>query len=139
MIRKITLDDYETYMNLIAQLTSHFEKYSYGVYKHLIEKLPEQYHIFMYEVDGSVIGTFKILIEQKWYAEASYVAHLEDVVIDKEYRGRGHGKAIMEYALKFCEVQGCYKAVLYCSDHNVMFYEKSGFTREGSFLCKRFK
>lgn len=138
MIRKLSLDDYENYTNLISQLASHFEPYEFNVYKRLLDNLAEQYHIFIYEVDGKVIGTFKILIEQKWYSESSYVAHIEDVVIDHKYRGKGHGKHLMEYAIKFCEEQKCYKAVLYCNDNNVPFYEKSGFVREGGFLCKRF-
>lgn len=138
MIRKITLHDYSTYTNLMAQLATHFETYDYNVFKRLFEHLPSNYHIFMYELDGTVIGTVKILIEQKWYSEASYVAHIEDVVIDKVYRGQGYGKTLMEYVVEFCKGEGCYKAVLYCSEHNSPFYEKSGFHREGSFLCKRF-
>jgi glucosamine-phosphate N-acetyltransferase len=138
LIRNITLDDYEAYTNLISQLASHFEKYDYKVYKHLIEKLPQYYHIFMYELEGKVIGTVKILIEQKWYSEKCYLAHIEDVVIDKLYRGQGYGKALMESVLQFCKDQHCYKVVLYCSDRNVPFYEKTGFIREGTFLCKRF-
>ena len=39
-----------------------------------------------------IIGTLTILIEQKVIHNMGKVGHIEDVVIDNKYRGRGLGK-----------------------------------------------
>ncbi len=58
----------------------------------------------------------------------SKVGHIEDIIIDEEYRGKGIGKMLIEYLKSMCNE--CYKIVLYCANHNIEFYEKLGFIKK---------
>jgi len=140
-IRKLkdTKEDYSAYTNLISQLASQYKIYDYEVFREFVKELDNDHSslIFLYEIDNKIVGTIKIIIEKKFYNEKCYVGHIEDVVVDNIYRGQGHGKKMVKFANDLCTEKGCYKVLLYCSDHNVKFYEKSGFMIEGNNLCKR--
>ena len=47
--------------------------------------------IHVAEVDGKVVGSTTLLIEQKFIHEGGKVGHIEDVVVSKEFEGRGIG------------------------------------------------
>ncbi|KAI3629917.1 hypothetical protein MIR68_011352 [Amoeboaphelidium protococcarum] len=67
------------------------------------------------------------IVERKFVHQNGLVAHLEDVVVHKEYRSLKFGLYIIE-ALKYVGKQNsCYKIILDCSEKNVPFYEKCGF------------
>lgn len=58
-------------------------------------------------------------------------AQIESVVVKKEYRGQGYGKAIVKHAIQSFE-DTAYKIILSCNDSNIAFYEKLGFIRTGN-------
>ena len=58
---------------------------------------------------------------------AGLAGHIEDVVVDKEVRGRGLGKHIIMKLVALARAAGCYKVVLDCSEANAPFYRKCGF------------
>lgn len=141
MIYKITnsFKDYLEYTNLLSQLASNFEQPSFENFENYLDHLDSHTHIFLLEQNKNIVGTLKIIIEPKFYTSTSCVAHIEDVVIDKDFRSKGYGKELMNFANTFCQEKGCYKSILYCSIHNVPFYEKNGFMVEGANLVRRFK
>ena len=53
--------------------------------------------------------------------------HIEDIVVDKSTRGKNLGKRIIELLKSIAQVNGCYKVILDCAEHNVPFYKKCGF------------
>lgn len=67
-------------------------------------------------------------------------ALIEDVVVKASFQGRGIGKHMMGYAMKYCKKQGCYKV---CLSSNLkresahQFYESLGYKKHGySFLLE---
>jgi GNAT superfamily N-acetyltransferase len=57
-------------------------------------------------------------------------AIIENVVTNTEYRKRGFGKLIIEYAIKNAKEQNCYKIMLLSSSKRIeahKFYERIGF------------
>ena len=62
------------------------------------------------------------------------VGQIEDVVVDKEYRGEGLGKRMISDLIENAKNAGCYKVILWCEPHNEGFYEKSGFTKSESLM-----
>ena len=46
-----------------------------------------------------IIACITVLIEQKFTHQCSRVGHIEDVVTDNNYRGKGLGKLIVDYDL----------------------------------------
>lgn len=139
LIRPITdnYSDYECYCKLIGQLTSQFKHLSYETFHSTINDLKNEL-IAVCEVDNVVVGTIKVIMERKLYSDKCFVAHIEDVVIDLDYRGLGLGQNIVDYALRFAQEMDCYKVKLYCKESNVAFYEKSGFHIDCIDMVKRF-
>ena len=72
------------------------------------------------------------MIEQKFIHDGGKVGHIEDVVVRKEYQGKGVGKKIVNALLKYAEKKGCYKTILDCSEDLIPFYESIGFKRHSN-------
>ena len=96
-----------------------------------ISKNPD-YVIYVAISDGKVIGATTLLIEQKFIHDGGKVGHIEDVVVRKEYQGKGVGKKIVNELLKYAEKKGCYKTILDCSDDLIPFYKNLEFKRHSN-------
>ncbi|MCV0372041.1 MAG: GNAT family N-acetyltransferase [Nitrosarchaeum sp.] len=94
----------------------------------------EDYTIVVAEVDGKIIGTTTLLIESKFIHNGGKVGHIEDVVVDKNYQGKGTGEKIIKYVLEIAKKKGCYKTILDCTDDVKPFYEKIGFKHNANAL-----
>jgi len=79
------------------------------------------------ELDGKIVGATTLLIEPKFIHKGGLVAHIEDVVVDKNFQGQKIGEKIIKYLLEFAKNRGCYKTILDCTDDVKPFYEKLGF------------
>ena len=107
MIREIRISDLnDKYFNLLAQLSG---------------------DVFVYIEQGEIVGTAGIFIEHKLLHCGSHVGHIEDVVVDDNYRGKGVGEALIAHCKEYAGRWECYKVILDCSQDNVSFYEKCGF------------
>jgi len=77
--------------------------------------------------DKKIIGTAKLLIEQKFSHAGGKVGHIEDVVTSKEYCNNGVASDLIKTLVDLAIKQGCYKVILNCKDELVPFYNKFGF------------
>ena len=78
----------------------------------------------------NIIGSATILIETKIIHNFGKVAHIEDVIVDNNYRGKGLGKMLINKCINYAKHHDCYKIILNCSDKNIPFYEKCGFSKK---------
>jgi len=74
-----------------------------------------------------VVGAATIFIEPKFIHRGGYVGHIEDVVVRKEYQGKGIGEKLVRKLLEYAQNSGCYKTILDCKDEVKPFYERLGF------------
>ena len=81
------------------------------------------------ELDGMIVGSTTLLIEQKFIHDGGSVGHIEDVVVSKDFQGQEIGKKIMKFLLEVAKSRGCYKTILDCTDDVKPFYEKLGFSQ----------
>lgn len=81
--------------------------------------------------NNDVIGTGTMFIENKVIHNFGKVAHIEDVVIDNKYRGKGLGKILINFLTEKAITEKCYKIILDCNEKNKIFYEKCGFKSNG--------
>ena len=88
--------------------------------------------IHVAEVDGKVVGSTTLLIEQKFIHEGGKVGHIEDVVVSKEFEGRGIGIKLVTSLLEVAKTENCYKTILDCKDELIPFYERIGFKQESN-------
>lgn len=138
-IRILKKEDFnEKYLALLEQLTqvdknkilkNDFEKY--------VDSQNDEWRTFIYEIktDNDIYipsGSITVFIEKKIIHGLGKVGHIEDVVCDKNIRGKGIGKKLIDFATNYCYKHGCYKVILDCADHNIGFYEKCGYQHKGS-------
>ena len=88
--------------------------------------------IYVAVLDSKVIGSATIFIEPKFIHSGGTVAHIEDVVVRKEYQGSGIGQKLVEGLLEYAKKNGCYKTILDAVDDVMPFYENLGFKRHSN-------
>ena len=81
---------------------------------------------------GLVIGTSTLLVEPKFIFGGGRVAHIEDVAVRAEYQRKGIGFKLVNYATEQAAIMRCVRTVLDCSDENIPFYEKIGYSYLGN-------
>tara|TARA_B110001450_G_C17554783_1_gene454193 strand:+ start:47 stop:469 length:423 start_codon:yes stop_codon:yes gene_type:complete len=135
--RKIQESDYNSVHYLLQQLTEVGE-YNTDNFSQFITTLPSNIHIICMCNTQGVIGVGTIIIEQKIIHSFSKVGHIEDVVIDSEYKGQGYGKQLIGYLTYLGKQQKCYKVILDCSPELRGFYEKCGYTEKNSSMAVYF-
>ena len=92
------------------------------------------YHLYVAELDGVVVGTFALLIMDNLGHLGAPSGVVEDVAVEPSFQGRGIGKMMMEYAMERCREARCYKMALSANLQRVaahQFYENLGFQRHG--------
>ncbi len=121
-------EDSEGYLETLRNL-SETGKISLKEMKEILSKINSQGgHIYIaITEEGEVIGTAKLLIEQKFIHNGGKVGHLEDVAVRKGYEGKGVSTDIIKKIISSAEKTGCYKLILDCKDNLIPFYQKFGF------------
>lgn len=98
------------------------------------------YSLYLAEIENKVVGTFELLIMDNLAHLGNKSGIVEDVVVDNEYKSKGIGRKMMEYAIDICRDNNCYKLTLSSSLHRERahkFYENLGFKKHGySFLIE---
>tara|TARA_S200000501_G_scaffold352965_1_gene372305 strand:- start:166 stop:600 length:435 start_codon:yes stop_codon:yes gene_type:complete len=132
VIRNIHNDDInKNIINLLNQLSN-----TQNIQKHLflqfIKTLNNNHQIIVIEdtLNNNIVGIGTILIEQKIIHNMGKVAHIEDIVIDKNYRKRGLANNLLNKLKNIAINNKCYKIILNCNENLKMFYNKNGFTQK---------
>ncbi len=88
--------------------------------------------IFVASLDGEIVAMVNILYTIST-ALGAKVAILEDMIVDKRYRGQDIGSSMMEFALEYIKAKGCKRIITLLSDGDNFkahkFYEKHGFAK----------
>jgi len=122
-------DDVHNFFQVLTQLNKQsFENYTLTSFQH---KLQQMYHVgqlvYVAKIEGKIIGTAKLIVEPKFFDP---VGHIEDVVVDKNYRRQGIGKMLIDKLTDVAFQHGCYKVVLSVNSQVEQFYIDSDFKRD---------
>ena len=128
---------------LLSQLTTCYNSNNEIItdrnYKNLFSFIPNTHQIYVIIDNDFLIGMGTLLIENKIIHGGKSVGHIEDIVIDKKYRGQSYGKLLIDYLTEKARDLDCYKVILNCSEDHVAFYEKSGFSQTSVCMSKYFE
>ena len=129
-----TDDDLESMADLLTELftlESDFkpdrDKQLAGLY--LILENPTVGQLFVLRIDGQVAGMANALFTVST-AEGRRVVLLEDVIVSKNWRGRGLGRRLVAHVLKWAAANGLPRITLLSDKDNtpaLAFYEHIGF------------
>ena len=131
IFRKLEESDYnKNYLQLLSQLTEvgHITSKKFS---NILDKIQSQIWVFEDKQLNKIVASASILLEQKFIHEGGIVAHLEDVVVDKEYRGNQLGKKLIELIVEKARESGAYKIIADCKPELLSFYSKNGFEKKG--------
>lgn len=128
--RKLSIDDFNKgYLQLLEQLT-------------IVGDISKEEFIKIYSSIGSniyvyedleaqkIIASATLLIEQKFIHNGGKVGHLEDVVVDSNYRGFRIGQKIIQKIINLAKENNCYKLIADCKTDLIPFYQKNGFQKK---------
>jgi GNAT superfamily N-acetyltransferase len=142
-IRKAIAADIPSVLNLFAQKDfDDGEILSNKAALAIFEKFHQypNYSLYVAMIGNLIVGTFELLIMDNLAHNGQPSGIVEDVVVDFDYRSKGIGRKMMEYAMGICKGKGCYKLSL---SSNISrnkahdFYENLGFKKHGySFLIE---
>lgn len=94
-----------------------------------LNRLKHNVKTIIYLQENKIVGTASYFVELKFLHNGGKVMHIEDVVVNDEYKSLGIGKKLILYLTGLAKNAKCYKIILDCSEKNVGFYEKCGFKR----------
>ncbi len=104
----------------------------------LIFEQPSRGRVFVLRRDGAIVGMINLLFTIST-AEGGFVMVLEDLVIHKEYHGKGYGAKLLQYAIDFAKQKNFLRITLLTDrPENVAqaFFRKHGFV-ESSMIPMR--
>ena len=134
IIRKIIESDLKNgFLESLDNLrqTSNLQQNSVkNILKRILEN--ENHIIHVAELNGKIVGSTTLLIEQKFIHEGGFVGHIEDVVVNKKFEGQGIGMKLVLSLLDVAKEKKCYKTILNCEDKLIPFYEKIGFKQKST-------
>lgn len=77
--------------------------------------------------EPEIVGTAKLYLERKFYRHGGIVAHIEDVAVERLWRGKGVGKELVQFCIQAARETGAYKVVLNCRHALTGWYESLDF------------
>lgn len=132
-IEPATLDDLTELTELLYELftqeadfTPDREKQLRGL--RLILEQPSRGRIFVIRNERMIIGMINLLITIST-AEGGFVLILEDLVVHRDYRHRGYGSRLLDYAMEFAKNKKFLRITLLTDNPESTreFYRKHGF------------
>ena len=122
-------DDCTNYSNLLNQLTEC--SINKSEFKSFVNRLDNNHIIIVAysALKNNIVGTGTLIVENKLTHNCGKVGHIEDVVIDKNHKGKSLGSKLLAHLKDISIKKGCYKTILNCNDKLCPFYEKNGFVK----------
>jgi glucosamine-phosphate N-acetyltransferase len=134
IIRKIIESDLENgfleSLDNLRQTSNLAQNSAKNILKKILEN--ENHIIHVAELNGKIVASTTLLIEQKFIHEGGLVGHIEDVVVNKEFEGQGIGMKLVLSLLDVAKERKCYKTILNCEHKLIPFYKKIGFKQKST-------
>ena len=131
IFRKLEESDYhKNYLQLLSQLTQ-VGNITPVDFSKILGKIQSQIWVFEDSQANKIVASASILLEQKIIHCGGIVAHLEDVVVDEEYRGNQLGQKLIANIVEKARESGAYKIIADCKPELLSFYSKNGFEKRG--------
>lgn len=122
-IRHISLKDYQQYTTFI---NTNISQKGFEIF--LNNVLGELHIIYILEINNKIIGTGTLFVEKKLTYGGTKMGHIENILIDENYRGNGYGENLVKKLLEYAKNINCYRVDLNCTKELESFYNKNNFT-----------
>jgi len=133
IIRAANQEDLKKLAILLHQLSPSSEEDDLEKLKQILDKIIKDGYHYLCIVDenNEMIGTGTLLIQKNLSHGGMNYGHIENIVVDINYRKKGIGKKIILHLIEKAKENKCYKVILDCKKENVPFYAKCGLSETG--------
>lgn len=138
-IRPCRVEDFEDVVRLLRQLWPD-KPLDYASLQTVFGRaLASESQVYLCATDGQhVVGFGSLTLKNNLWQEG-YLAHIDELVVDSEYRGRGAGTLLLDQLIVVAREKGCRRVELDSAFHRKQahqFYEQHDFQNRG-FLFSR--
>lgn len=119
-------------IKLLKQLSTIDNIKEEDILQFLSNKHPDHIIYICKEIEkDKIVGIITVFIERKLIHNLGKVAHIEDLVVDKEERNKGISQLLIDKCVNHAKIEKCYKIILNCNENLIKFYEKKKFYNAG--------
>lgn len=116
MIRRARRDDYDA----VSKIT--YDAFRFVHSRRFFEQKVDGGRLYVYVCNGEVVGIIDVIVDYE--PDSVYVAFL---AVKKEYRGRGIGKSLMNFAEDLAKKNGKRYVKLHPDVNAMEYYKKLGY------------
>lgn len=130
-IRRITLNDLDRVFELLNELYENKLKYEIFERSYKLKLNDENSYYIVAIEDNKIIGVLTSELQVKLH-RAKKQSFIEDLIVDKDHRSKGVGKALLENAVEYAKNNDCEVIELtsYIKNENAhKFYENNNFIK----------
>lgn len=130
--------DYHSAYPILLQLFPHLDMQTYA--QRVFVARATGYRMFVGEFDDEIVGVIGIMHNHNIHD--GFVTYIEHVVVDDDYRGRGFGSQLIEFAEHRAQEEGCHLIELDTDlgeERAESLYKKSGYSICGHYFHKKLK
>lgn len=135
MVREAVKEDLDALLNLYLFLHEESipesSKQLENTWKTIMEE--ENHHIIVNEIEGKILSSCVCVIIPNLTRNVRPYAFIENVVTNKNYRGKGYATECLNYAKEIAIKNNCYKMMLLTGakkESTLEFYKKAGYNSE---------
>jgi GNAT superfamily N-acetyltransferase len=139
-IRKLEKNDYKNYLNLMNQFRPIQQNLDFDSFSNIYDQIFKSSEIYVALIDKNIIGSITVIYEQKFINNCALYAHIEDIIVDENFRNNKIGSKLLNYVKKKALDKNCFKCTLVCNKDVANFYFKNNFEDRGlnmSYLIKK--
>ena len=139
-IRKLEKNDYKNYLNLMNQFRPIQQNLDFDTFSNIYDQIFKSNEIYVALMDKNIIGSITVIYEQKFINNCALYAHIEDIIVDENFRNNKIGSKLLNYVKKKALDKNCFKCTLVCNKDVANFYFKNNFEDRGlnmSYLIKK--
>ena len=138
-IRLCVVEDYERIYPLFFQLWPGMTLNKGLMRKTYVRALKSKENRYLCAtVEGAVVGFCSLNIRESLWQQG-LLAHIDEIVVDQQYRGQGIGAKLLEKAAVYAKKKGCARIELDSALHRKAahrFYEKREYDRRAYIFSK---
>ena len=130
--------DYHSAYPILLQLFPHLDMQTYA--HRVFVARATGYRMFVGEFDDAIVGVIGIMHNHNIHD--GFVTYIEHVVVDDNYRGRGFGTQLIEFAENRAREEGCFLIELDTDqgeERAESLYKKNGYNICGHYFHKTLK
>ncbi len=140
-IRNCTEHDFRQILNLLGQLWPDVQLDVERLKQTFVKGLDSECQSYVCaEIDSKVVGFCSLTVRNSLWQQAG-LGHIDEIVVDSHYRGRGIGSQLLDRVVALARQAGCRRIELDSALHRRAahrFYEQKGFEKRAYLFSKQF-